>query len=193
MNNNNSTKTNIKNFFIFLSFICLYFFVNGFYIVKNTNQCIIVRLGKIYNVVSPGLHWKYLFLDKVSFVNTISVKKTVINNMLLTSDLNLVNMKIIIEYKISNPVAYILSKKNFLFMFYQSINSIINQLIGKVTINDLLTKNDNIISNEIKNKLQVIIKKYNFGINILDIYIDNITLPTEEQKLLNNFYPYQKK
>ncbi|QJC29919.1 hypothetical protein GJT84_00925 [Enterobacteriaceae endosymbiont of Plateumaris sericea] len=180
MNKNNSDKKKIKYFLISLLLICLYFFINGFYIIKNTGQGIILRLGKIHNIVSPGLHWKYTFLDKIYFVDTFSVKQIMTDSILLTADLNLVNIKIMVEYKIYDPLVYTFSNNDLLYSFKQSINSVLNEVIGNLTINYILTKNNNIISNEIKNKLQLIIKKYNFGINILDVYIENINIPKED-------------
>ncbi|QJC28136.1 FtsH protease activity modulator HflK [Enterobacteriaceae endosymbiont of Plateumaris braccata] len=185
--NFNKNKT-IKYFSIFFVFIFLFFFVNGFYIIKNTDKGIIIRLGKLYNLVDPGLHWRFIFLDKIKVVNVVSVKPLIIDNMILTSDLSLVNIKVTVQYKIFNPLAYIFSNQNLMNNFKESIDSVLNEVIGKFSINYILTKNDNVISDEIKKKLQLIVQKYNLGIDILDINIEYFKLPKEIEKSFNEFF-----
>ncbi|QJC28588.1 FtsH protease activity modulator HflK [Enterobacteriaceae endosymbiont of Plateumaris consimilis] len=190
-NNFNKNKP-IKYFSIFFLLIFLFFFVNGFYIIKNTDKGIIIRLGKLYNLVSPGLHWRIIFLDKINIVNIISVKQLITDGMILTSDLNLVNTKVTVQYKIFDPLAYTMSNQYLMKNFQQSIDSVLNEVIGKFSINYILTKNDNIISNEIKQKLQLIVRKYNFGINILDINLEYFKLPQEVEKSFHDFFLIQE-
>ncbi|QJC29032.1 SPFH domain-containing protein [Enterobacteriaceae endosymbiont of Plateumaris rustica] len=189
MNKNGFNKNKIiKYSFIFFLFVSLFLFINGFYIIKNTDKGVVTRLGKLHNVVLPGLHWKLFFFDKLNIVNVVFVKILIRNIFILTLDLYPIYVKMITEYKVVNPLLHLLYNKDFIYNFKDSIDSVLNQVIGKFPINYILTNNYNVINDEIKKKLQLIAKKYNFGIDISNISIEYVYLPKKIEKLFNNYF-----
>jgi len=110
--------------------IVLIGFLSGFYTVDQTEQAVVLRLGRYTSTESSGLHYKLPYgIDKVYKVPTEVIQtvefgfRTIqpgINTIysdedfshesnMLTGDLNIVNVTWIIQYKINDPKAWLFS------------------------------------------------------------------------------------
>ncbi|HRR01694.1 MAG TPA: SPFH domain-containing protein, partial [Treponemataceae bacterium] len=99
----------------------------GFFVVDQTEDAVVTRFGKYINTVGPGLHFKIpLWIDRSFAVPTKPVQteqfgfRTVRpgasnvyqNNLtrestMLTGDLNIVDVEWIIQYRITDPRAWL--------------------------------------------------------------------------------------
>ena len=96
-----------------------------YYTVNDKQQAVVTTFGKVTDVTDAGVHFKLPFgIQKVQKVDVnvyqkIEIGYTTDNNrdnygytnasesMMITGDYNIVNVDFFVEYKISDPVAYL--------------------------------------------------------------------------------------
>lgn len=90
----------------------------SFYQIQEQEQAVLVTFGKPKAVTETGLHFKLPFIQEVRKVNTtiqgFPVGYTEENNemveaesIMITSDYNFIDVDFFVEYRISDPVAYL--------------------------------------------------------------------------------------
>ena len=171
------------------------------FIVDETEQAVVTRLGKYQKTVGSGLQTKLPFgLDKhntvpVKVVQTEQFGFTTVkqgrsneykNNItsestMLTGDLNIVDVEWIIQYRIVDP-------KQWLFGVYEKRStirdisqSVINELVGDRAILSVMGSERSRIEDK---ALDMMNEKYNalgLGINVIAVKLQNIVPPAGVQ------------
>ena len=174
---------------------------SSFYVVDETEQAVITRLGKYTETVGAGLHVKLPFgLDKNynvpvkvvqteqfgfktikagrnnEYKNNISAEST-----MLTGDLNIVDVEWIIQYRIVDP-------KQWLFGVYEKENtirdisrSVINELVGDRAILTIMSSERSNIEVLALDKMNDYFKNLGLGINVIAVKLQNIVPPSGVQ------------
>ncbi|PPI87811.1 FtsH protease activity modulator HflK [Candidatus Pantoea edessiphila] len=182
-NKNNNIKQSdiIANQLIFIMSICVLciWILSGFYTIKEAECGVLTRFGKFNNIVTPGLNWRLNFIDQVEIINVKKIRELNTSNLMLTSDVNLINTEINLKYVITNPKYYLYSMINIEDSLLKATNSALRSIIGRTNIENILFKNSSIICRDTKHQINKIIHPYNMGINILDVNIKKINIPEE--------------
>src|SRR5688572_30127596 len=84
----------------------------GFYTIKEAERGVVTRFGKFSHLVEPGLNWKPTFIDQVRAVNVESVRELAASGVMLTSDENVVRVEMNVQYRVTDPEAYLFSVAN---------------------------------------------------------------------------------
>ncbi|MCQ2593199.1 MAG: protease modulator HflK, partial [Treponema sp.] len=162
---------------------------SSFYVVDETEQAVITRLGKYTETVGAGLHTKIPFgIDKnynvpVKVIQTeqfgFQTLKAGRNNEyknnisseseMLTGDLNIVDVEWIIQYRIVDP-------KQWLFGVYEKdatirdiSRSVINELVGDRAILDIMGSERTNIEVLALDKMNDNFKNLGLGINVIAV------------------------
>ena len=172
--------------------------VSSFYMVDQTEEAVILRLGKFNRISSPGLHYKMPFrieqnynvptqvIQNMSFgfrteksgVETIySRNEYPEESVMLTGDLNIVDVEWIIQYRIDDPVAWLFNVENKEKTIRDISQSTLNRLVGDRKIFDVIGKARVNIEAQGKEQLNEVLKSYNLGINVSTIKLRNIVPP----------------
>lgn len=174
----------------------------SFYVVDETEEAVITRLGKYTTTTGPGLHWKMPFGIEKNYNVPVKVVQTeqfgfktvkagrnneYKNNIssestMLTGDLNIVNVEWIIQYKIENP-------KQWLFGVYEKENtirdisrSVINTLVGDRAILDVMGKERSAIEELGLEQMNENFNQLGLGINVTAVKLQNIVPPEGVQE-----------
>ncbi|HJN95869.1 MAG TPA: SPFH domain-containing protein, partial [Gammaproteobacteria bacterium] len=83
----------------------------GFYIVNEAERGVVLRFGRVMDaVVGPGLHWNPAIVDVVSLINVSELNaKTYDNRAMLTTDENIIDIIVTVQYLIQDPVSYVIA------------------------------------------------------------------------------------
>jgi len=176
--------------------------LTSFYVVDETEQAVITRLGKYTTTVGSGLHFKLPFgLEKnynvpVKVVQTeqfgFKTVKAGRNNeyknnvtaesTMLTGDLNIVDVEWIIQYKIVDP-------KQWLFGVYEKeqtirdiSRSVINTLVGDRAILDVMGMERTNIQNLALEMMNDNFNSLGVGISVIAVQLQNVVPPTGVQE-----------
>jgi membrane protease subunit HflK len=176
----------------------------SFYIVDQTEEAVITRLGKYAGTSGPGMHYKLPFgIDRVYPVKTRVVQteqfgfrtlksgvETVYSeggdfsqeSTMLTGDLNIVDVEWIIQYRIVDPVAWLFNVQETRQTIRDISQSVINQLVGDRAILDVIGQQRTTIEEEGTAQMNEMLKGYGLGISILAVKLQNIVPPKGVQQ-----------
>ncbi len=172
--------------------------VSSLYMVDQTEEAVILRLGKFNRIASPGLHYKMPFgieqnynvptqvIQNMSFgfrteksgVETIYSRNDYPEeSVMLTGDLNIVDVEWIIQYRIDDPVAWLFHVENREKTIRDISQSTLNRLVGDRKIFDVIGKERVNIEANGQEQLNSVLKSYDLGIRVTTIKLRNIVPP----------------
>jgi membrane protease subunit HflK len=98
---------------------------------------------------------------------------------MLTGDENVINSSMIVQYKISDPVAYLFNVKNPEGTLHDLAEAAERQVIGNRPIDDALTIGKTDIQREIAEKIQTMADLYGIGALIIAVQLQDVKAPRE--------------
>ncbi|ARC54206.1 FtsH protease activity modulator HflK [Candidatus Riesia pediculicola] len=190
---------------ILFGIILISWIISGFYTIKESDRGVILRFGKYHRTVEPGLNWKYTFAEKVVPINVETIREQVTSGMMLTSDENVIQVEMNVQYRIKNPSQYLFNVIDPENSLRQAVDSAVRGIIGLSEMEKVLTIQRAIIRDETKKELENIIRPYEMGISILDVnfqtarppeavkasFDDVIAAREEEQKTIREAQAYR--
>lgn len=182
-------------------FLITIFILSGIFTVKTGDEAVVLRFGKhVSTHVNAGLKWHIPIVEKVYKVNLSEVKRLefgfrttnegnskekpeyedqIAESLMLTGDENLVNAETIVQYKIKNAEDYYFSVDDPIGTLTIVSESIIRRCIANHPLDEVLTDNKFGVQQEIKDDLQRVADKYNLGIAITAIQLQDVNPPKE--------------
>ncbi|HLF18013.1 MAG TPA: FtsH protease activity modulator HflK [Candidatus Omnitrophota bacterium] len=186
--------------------VVLFFIVTSFYSVDQDEVGVIRRFGKYVRTTEPGLHWKLPFqiekLDKVKVkrifkeefgfrtdqpgVQTRYSQKSFDEEaLLLTGDFNVLDVSWIVQFKIKDPVQLLFNVRDPGQTVRDLSETVMRQVIGDHTVTEALTMKKNEINLEAKDKLQELLDKYQTGVQIYKVELQEVLPPQAVQTSFN--------
>ncbi|RDI44241.1 FtsH protease activity modulator HflK [Falsibacillus pallidus] len=167
----------------------------SWYTVDESDQAVILTFGKAEDtIVEPGLHfkmpWPIQSVEKLS-KETFSlqfgyeekdgvVKEHRNDTKMITGDENIVLADLVVQWKISNPKKYLFNSDKPKELLYDSTSASLRSVIGSSKIDDALTSGKAEIEGKVRDSLASLIKKYDLGISILAVKLQDVELPNQE-------------
>jgi len=99
---------------------------------------------------------------------------------MITGDFNIVNIDFFVEYKIYDPVKYLFSSINPEGILKSLIQSQIRTVVSAYKVEDVLTTEKASIQMECKELITEELEKYDIGLQLIDVKIQDAEAPTEE-------------
>ncbi len=168
-----------------LTIIILIFIFGSLRTIKSGQVGIRVRFGKVVKTqMNAGVNFKIPVIEKIVKMN-IQVQKAEIETESSSKDLQLVNMKLAVNYKIDGTKATKLYKnvgtKYEDIILQPAIQESVKAVTSKYTAEELITKR-NEVSNECIKELENKVKKY--GLIIDNFNITNFSFSEEYNKAI---------
>ena len=152
---------------------------SGFYTIKEAERGVVTRFGKFSHLVEPGLNWKPTFIDNVQAVNVESVRELAASGVMLTSDENVVRVEMNVQYRVTDPERYLFSVTSADDSLRQATDSALRGVIGKYTMDRILTEGRTVIRSDTQRELEETIRPYDMGITLLDVNFQTARPPEE--------------
>ena len=145
----------------------------GFYIVDEAERGVVLRFGKVLDdTVQPGLHWNPPIVDEVNLVNVSELNaKTYQNRAMLTTDENIIDIEVTVQYLIQDPVKYVIAVQNPERSLDNSAESAIRHVVGGNTMEQILTTGRDRVVSDVSTRLQNYMDVYNTGIFISQVNV----------------------
>ncbi len=168
-----------------------------FYTVDDKQQAVVTTFGKVTDTTDAGVHFKLPFgIQQVRKVDVNVYQKielgynTVDNadgyevnapeSTMITGDYNIVNVEFFVEYKISDPVAYLYSSNDPELVLKNLVQSQIRNVVGSSTVDAVLTDGKESIQMQVKELVTKILEEYDIGLSLVDVKIQDSEPPTQE-------------
>jgi regulator of protease activity HflC (stomatin/prohibitin superfamily) len=142
-------------------------------------------------LLGPGRYqvpskWKYLFRRKPSFeVVLVDVRErdlTIKGQEILTADKVAIRVSIIVQFKVSDPVAALHQVSNHDERLYSDVQLAARRSLASMTLEQILT-NRNQLSEDILNEVKGIAASY--GVTILRADVKDLVFPGNLQEIMN--------
>ncbi len=153
----------------------------GFYTVNEQDRVVILRLGKYQDTVQPGLRWNPLLIDERSQVNVTRVESKDHRALMLTEDENIVDVALKVQYKISDPKAYILQVRDPESSLAHATESALRHVVGTSEMHFVLTEGRATLGAQVQDRLQRYMDDYGTGLLISKVNIESTSAPTQVQ------------
>ena len=151
----------------------------GFYIIDAAERGVILRFGRVLeNVVQPGLHWNPPLIDEVTTVNVSELNsKTYQNRSMLTTDENIIDIEVTVQYLIQNPVNYVIAVQDPELSLDNASESAIRHVVGGNFMDQILTTGRGLVAADIQERLQNYMDLYNTGIFVSQVNVEDAQPP----------------
>jgi len=184
--------------FIFIIFVGAAILLSTAYVVEQDEVGVIRRFGKYSRTTAPGLHLKLplnvekvdkvkvtrIFKEEFGFrtlqagVNTkYSPKSYADEALMLTGDLNVLDISWIVQFKIKDPVQLLFNVRNPRETVRDLSEAAMRQVIGNHSVTEALTTRKNEINQEVKENLQASLDSYQSGIHIDKLELQEVLPP----------------
>jgi membrane protease subunit HflK len=190
---------------VIIVIVALIFLGTSFYIVDQSEEAIVTRLGKYHATTAPGLHYKLPFgIDRQYVVNVKTVQteqfgfrtlSTGISSIysgevsevtMLTGDLNIVAVEWILQYRIVDPKAWTFNVNERSRTIRDVSRSVINMLVGDRAIMDIMGPERSAIEVAATDFMNETLRDYGLGINVIAVKLQNIDPPPAVQEAFDD-------
>ena len=167
--------------------------ITGVYQVGPDEVGVVQRFGKVNRVAQSGLRYHLPFpietvkTPKVTEVKRIEIGfRTVGQNqfrtvekesIMLTGDENIVDAEMIVQYKLKDPEAYLFNFVRPILTVREASEASLRTVVGRHGIDQTLTSGKLMIQDETKTLLQSILDKYNSGILVVAVQLQDVSPP----------------
>ncbi|MFW5768544.1 MAG: FtsH protease activity modulator HflK [Spirochaetota bacterium] len=174
---------------------------SSLFVVDQTEEAIVLLFGRMNRTAAPGLHLKLPFGIEKNY----NVPTQVIQNMsfgfrtaepgittayspadypeesiMLTGDLNIIDVEWVIQYRIVDAQAWLFNVENKEKTIRDISQSIINRLVGDRAILDVIGSERPNIELQGQEQMNEIFRQYGLGINVTTVKLRNIVPPAGE-------------
>jgi membrane protease subunit HflK len=154
----------------------------GFYIVQQQERAVVTRFGAFTEVTEPGFRWHLPFpIEKKEIVNVEEVMTSPLHTQMLTEDQTIVEVKMMVQYRIGDAKTFLFQVNNPIGTLKNSIESALRAIVGQNPLDNVLTKNRQGVSTDVEASLKALMEKYQTGIHIVGVNIDDAKPPAEVQ------------
>ena len=170
-----------RSFFSSLGILVLLWAGLGIYQVEQAERAVILRLGVFDEIKGPGLHWNPPIIDKWTIVDVVRVKQHGHTALMLTKDENIVDVTVSVQYQIEDPKKYVLEISDADASLAQATESALRHVVGSAIMDDALTTGRELIAQEVRARLQNYLNKYQTGLQVLIVNIEDSSPPNQVQ------------
>lgn len=161
---------------------------NSYYTIKEEEQAVVCTFGSPKAVTTPGLHFKFPFVQSVTKVNTTIQGFNIgyhadgeeADAMMITSDYNFIDVDFYAEYRVTDPVKALYASDDPEMILKNIAQNCIRTTIGSYVVDSVLTTGKNEIQSNIKQMILDKLEEYDIGIQLVNITIQDATPPTAE-------------
>lgn len=180
---------------------------SAIYTVPADSEGIVMRFGNYAKTTEPGLRFKVPFgVDLVEIVPVRRVQKMEFGfgtagalNMyqhvdsreqsreksMITGDKNAASVEWVVQYKIDKPQDYLFQVRNPEATLRDSSESVMREMVGDRTVDEVLTVGRKEIEDKCLLKLQELVNLYGLGFRIDQVQLKNVNPPQAVQASFN--------
>ena len=182
---------------IIIAVLVIFLASQAFYSVSEEEQAVVTMFGNVSSTETAGLHFKIPFLQQVYKVDMtthgVGVGYVIggggqnipidTDAKMITSDFNLINVDFYMEYKVSDPVAYLFNTEDPEEILANEALSCIRAVVSDYTVDDVMTTGKSQIQSEIREMLTRELEDKKIGLTVMNITVQDAEPPTNEVAL----------
>jgi membrane protease subunit HflK len=191
--------------------VALIFLWSSWFTVQPEETGVVQRFGKVVRTAAPGLHFKWPYgIDTVRIVPTARVLKEEFGyrslasapgqrtqysgpgsqaykteSLMLTGDLNVIDVQWIIQYRIEDPIRYLFHVRDTSKTIRDITEAVMRRVVGNRLGSDVLTVGRVAVSTTAKEEIQQILTAYETGVRLVTVELQDVTPPDPVKPAFN--------
>ena len=165
----------------FLIPIFVFLILPGFRVVKQYEQGVIFRFGKIISSREPGLNWMIPYVDKMVKIDFRTITLPVPTQKIITKDNVSVDISAVAYYKVVDAQKSIIAIENVMSAINQIAQTTVRNIVGRFQLDEVLSERD-AINKEIRTVLDAHTEAWGVVVSIVEI--KDIELPENMQRAM---------
>ena len=181
----------------------------SWFTVQPEETGVVQRFGRVMRTAGPGLHFKWPFgIETAAMVPTARVLKEEFGfraanlvpgertryasdqsyrgeSLMLTGDLNVIDVQWILQYRIEDPIAFLFNVRNTPKTIRDITEAVMRRSVGNRLGSGVLTTARVEIANEAKNEIQAILSDYQCGVRLVTVELQDVTPPDPVKPAFN--------
>ncbi len=191
---------------IVLGVLALLVGLNSYYIVEPQETAVVQRFGRFTLTAEAGLHFKIPFgVETVRKVVTGRVlqreygyrttqpgvrsrfveKGYEEESMMLSGDLNVIDLQWTVQYKVQDPVAFLFQVQDVEGTLDDISESVARRIVGNRYADEVLTVGRSAVAEKARSEIQQIMDHYQTGLQIVTVKLQNANPPTPVKAAFN--------
>jgi modulator of FtsH protease HflK len=167
---------------------------SGFYIVVEGQRGVVLTFGRFAKETTPGLNWRLPWpiqsheIVNLSQVRTLEVgyrnnvrTKVLKESLMLTDDENIIDLQFAVQYVVKDAQAYTFNVRRPDESAMQIAETAMREVIGKNRMDAILYETQVDVANKARDLMQQIHDRYNTGIQVSTVTIQNAQPPEQVQ------------
>ncbi len=154
----------------------------GLYKVDAAERAVVTRFGKYVETTEPGLRWHLPWpIEARQIVNVESVEGFSDQTRMLTSDENLVDINIAVQYRRAEPVSFVFNVRDPEATLNEVSESAIREIVGHSTLDFVLEAGRQEITAKTRELVQRTLDSYKTGIEVTTVNLQGVSVPEQVQ------------
>jgi len=167
---------------------------------------VVQRFGKFVRVTDPGLHVKFpLGIERVTPIKVKKIFKEEFGfrtaspgvrsvyaarqypeeSLMLTGDLNILDVRWIVQYKVDDPEKLMFRTRDPIGNVRALSEVVMRRLCGNYAVDEVLTTKREEIAHQAQIQLQLLLDKYQTGIDVVTVKLLDVNPPDEVKPAFN--------
>ncbi|NND45248.1 MAG: FtsH protease activity modulator HflK [Xanthomonadales bacterium] len=160
--------------------LALWLVVDSVYTIDEPERGVVLRFGKHVKTMQPGLNFTMPRpIDQVVRVDVEQIKSDVAKGYMLTLDENIIDINLATQFRVKNAENYVFNVRDPIETMSQAAESAMRQVIGDNKMDFVLLEGRSEISLQIGEILQSILDRYNTGLEITAVNLQEVRPPQE--------------
>ncbi len=153
------------------------FGLRGLYMVDDAERGVVLRFGEFHAITTPGLRWRIPLVDRVERINTNATERYNYRGSMLTEDENIVVVDLVVQYRRTDPEAYLFNVRDPINTMQDVTSSAIREVIGKNLLDFILTEGRAEVAVETQSLIQATLDSYGTGLTVYEVNLQDANFP----------------
>jgi modulator of FtsH protease HflK len=181
--------------------------MSSFYTVQPEERAVVKRFGRVIRTTDPGLRFKLPFgIDQAQRVATERVLKEEFGfrtgdtqqgrtryseksnddeSMMLTGDLNIIDVEWVVQYRIRDPIQFLYRLRDTTSTLRDISESVMRRVVGNRLGSEVLTVARVDVQQKCREEIQAIMDLYESGLQIITVELQDVVPPARVKPAFN--------
>ena len=182
-----------KSFWVVIVAVALIVVFRCFYTVNEQKNAVVTQFGRVVKVNTAGFYFKapWQSVKKVDVTThgtgigyIVSATGQNItdddNGIMITADFNLLNIDFYLEYRVTDPVAYLYNSEEPEQILSNIALANIRTVVSNYKVDEAMTTGKSQIQADVKEAMMKELEIHNIGLSVVNITVQDSAPPTEE-------------
>jgi len=172
---------------------------SGFFIVQEGQQAVVSTFGKYSYTSDAGFQWRFPYpfqshetvpvtqlrskeIGRSNVVQATGLR----DSSMLTQDENIIDIRFTVQYRLKDARAYLFENRDPDLAVEQAAESAVREIVGRSKVDSVLYEQREALSTDLVKSIQAQLDRYNAGILIVNVNVQNVQVPEQVQAAFND-------